>query len=170
MPAGCFHFVATADPCPEKSTPAVMQGFFFDSRYGMHRTLGALVQCAIWHKEWTNVLYDDRLKLLAFLLDWHARAPKFSGEQLYSLLFAAHHHAWLRPIKRNTTEALQAYNPLSSTLHGTKNDVGRFLSETAACVLSRLSSSEKASYCRLEEKFKTYLQSEYHMYYKAVNS
>jgi hypothetical protein len=145
-----------------------MQGFFFDSRYCMRQTLGALIQCAIWHKEWTNVLYDDRLKLLAFLLDWHARAPKFSGEQLYSLLFAAHYHAWLRPITRSTAETLQAYNPLFSTLHGTKNDVGRFLSETAARVLSRLSSDEKALYSHLEEKFKTYLQSEYHMYYKAV--
>lgn len=170
MPPGCFHFIATADPCQEKSTPAVMQGYFFDSRYAMRRTLGALVQCAIWHKEWTNVLYDDRLKLLAFLLDWHARAPKFSGEQLYSLLFAAHYHPWLRPIERNTAEALQAYNPLSSTLHRTRNDIGKFLSETAARVLSRLSSGEKASYLHLEEIFKTYLQSEYDMYYKAVKS
>jgi hypothetical protein len=133
MLPGSFHLVGTVDQSKNKSTPAAMQGFFFDSRYSMRQTLGGLVQCAIWHKEWMNVLYNDRLKLLAFLLDWHNRAPKFSGEHLYSLLFAAYYHAWLWPIKENTMQAMQSYHSLSR-LHGTRHDIGRFLSKTTVTV------------------------------------
>jgi hypothetical protein len=169
MPPGSFHLVGTVDRSDAKSTPAAMQGFFFDSCYGMRRTLSGLVQCAIWHNEWTNVLYNDRLKLLAFLLDWHARAPKFSGEQLYSLLFAAYYHSWLRPIEHTTVEAMQSYHPLSK-LHGARQDIGKFLSNTAERIFNRLNNNEKALYSDLEVKFRNYLLSEYKLRIKALQS
>lgn len=168
MPPGSFHLVGTVDRSDARSNPAAMQGFFFDSRYNMRRTLGGLVQCAIWHKEWTNVLYNDRLKLLAFMLHWHTRAPKFSGEHLYSLLFAAYYHPWLRPIKQTTVEAMQSYHPLSR-LHGGQ-DIGSFLSKTAERIFNRLDDEQKALYSHLEVKFKTYLLSEYKMHIAALKS
>jgi len=170
MPPGSFHLVATVDRSVTKSTPAVMQGFFFDSRYGMHRMLGALVQCAIWHKQWTNVLYNDRLKMLVFLLDWHSRAPKFSGENLFSLLFAAHYHSWLLPITPNTAEEMQMYHPLARTCAGGTFAPNKFLMNTARSLFNRLDDNEKALYSGFETKFRTYLITEYDMYCKALKS
>jgi hypothetical protein len=166
MPPRSFHLVATVHPSNTKSTAAVLQGFFFDSRHGMRRMLGGMVECAIWHRQWTNVLYNDRFKLLAFLLEWHARAPKstkrFVGENLYALLFAAKYNLWLRPIQSTSAQDMEKYAPsLEHIVDEEERNISIFLTTTAERLLKLLQTDEKSLYDQLETHFKNYLAHEF---------
>ena len=170
MPPRSFHFVATVDPSSTRSTAAVLQGFFFDSRHGMRRMLGGMVECAIWHRQWTNVLYNDRFKLLAFLIEWHARAQKptqrFIGENLYALLFAAKYNLWLRPVDSTSAADLENYVPsLDDIVDEEERKVSVFLTKMADHLLNLLETNERSLYEELETDFKKYLASEYKRLY-----
>ncbi len=160
MPPRLYHAVATIE-----FQPAVLQGAFFDSCYGIQHMLGGLIECAVWHTHWTNVLYTECPILLAYLLDWHAQAPpnnpRFIGENLYALLFAAKYSKWLVPIKAHTAHALTSFNPESIGGSNDPDGVHDFLLKRANQLLMLLPSHEQASYQHLEGTFKTYLASEY---------
>jgi hypothetical protein len=167
MPPRSYHAVVTLD-----LKPGVLQGAFFDSRYGMRRTLAGLVECAVWHNHWTNTLYNERFVILAFLLDWHARAPphkaRFTGENLYSLLFAAKYSAWLLPFTATTPEMLSAFNPESLLDSHDPKGVHAFLRQRANQVLKLLPPHEKTLYRNLERTFKTYIAHEYKSMHKVL--
>lgn len=154
MPPRSYHAVATLD-----SKPAILQGAFFDSRFGMQRTVAALIECAVWHGHWTNVLYPQRFNVLASLLEWHARAlrPRFTGNDLYALLFAAIHSAYLVPCDFATAKQLDNYEPESLQREG----IHAFLLKTGCEILRFLPRHEQDAYSHLEEKFRLYLASEY---------
>ena len=160
MPPRSYHAVATLN-----FRPAVLQGAFFDSRYGMRRTLSGLVECAVWHKHWTNTAYNERFVLLAFLLDWHARAPpnkpRFTGENLYSLIFAAKYSVWLLPLTAHSAAALSAFNPESLRNSDDPDGVHAFLLWRANQVLKTLPKNELVLYRNLERTFKVYIGHEY---------
>jgi hypothetical protein len=167
MPSRTFHAVATLG-----LKPAVLQGTFFDSRYVMKRTLAGLVECALWHEHWTNTLYKERFVILAFLLDWHARAPphkaRFTGENLYALLFAAKYSTWLVPFTAATPQALSAYNPASLLDSHDPHGVHAFLLRRANQVIQLLSSNEKFLFRDFERTFKDHIGHEYKALYDVL--
>jgi hypothetical protein len=127
--------------------------------------LGGLIECAVWHSHWTNTLYNDRFALLAFLLDWHARAPphnpRFVGENLYALLFTAKYSVWLLPLTAPDAETLHRFNPESLRDSHDPDGLHAFLQQRANQVLQRLPPKEKVLYRNLERTFKAHLASEY---------
>lgn len=171
MPPGSRHAVATIDSSDKDSNPAILQGFFFDSRYGMRRMLGAMVEYAVWHTQWSNVLYEDRFKLLAFLLDWHARSSsqdaKFVGQDLHAVLFAARHSQWLEPLFMNSRQELREYDPRSlPDSHGIHN----FLVRRANQLLQVLPTSEVNIYRALETEFKNYIDQQLKAFYECLHA
>src|SRR5260370_16051802 len=160
MPPRPYQAVATIE-----FQPAVLQGAFFDSCYGMQHMLGELIECAVWHTHWTNVLYTEHPILLAYLLDWHAQAPpnnpRFIGENLYALLFAAKYSKWLVPIKAHTAYALTSFNPESIGGFNDPDGVHDFLLKRANQLLMLLPSHEQASYPPLASPSNTCLPTKY---------
>ena len=115
----------------------------------------------IWHKQWTNVLYNDLLKVLVFFAGLALPHFKVQWENLYSLLFTAHYYAWLLPITPNTTEEMQTYHLLARTCHGEMFIPNKFLMKTVESVFNHLDDNKKALYSDFETKFRTYLVTEY---------
>jgi hypothetical protein len=167
MPPRSYHAVVTLG-----FQPAVLQGAFFDSCYGMRRMLGGLIECAIWHSYWTNMLYDERPFLLAFLLDWHARSlpnnARFTGQNLYSLLFMAKHSVWLIPFTASTPDALISFTPESFCDTRDSDGVHAFLRGTGNQLLRQLPPDEQSLYRDLERTFKAYLAHEYKALYEVL--
>lgn len=161
MPPGSRHAVATIDLSAKDSNSAILQGFFFDSRHGMRRMLGSLVEFAVWNLQWSNVEYRDRFKLLAYFLEWHARAPcwdpKLVGENLYAVLFAAKFSAWLIPMDVEKKKELAAYTPESAIDSSDSKDVHQHLLRRANQVLISLSEDKRVKYKAFEDEFKNYL-------------
>jgi hypothetical protein len=134
--------------------------------------LGGLVECAVWHSHWTNTLYGDRFLILAFLLDWHARSlpnnPRFTGQNLYSLLFMARFSVWLVPLSIPSAKAFTSFTPESLRDTHDPHGVHFFLRQKGGQLLRQLPSNEQ-SLCRdLEHTFKAYLANEYEVLYKVL--
>jgi hypothetical protein len=165
LPPRSYHAVLTIDSSPDDSNSALLQGFFFDTRYGMRRMLAGMVECAMWHRCWTNVLYRDRFKLLAFLLEWHAQSPatqpKFTDINLHALLFAAKYSAWLLPLSLDTPEAMVSYDPQQVFSDENTSDVLLYLTQRGIELIASLPSIEYISYQRLEREFIGYLAHEF---------
>lgn len=103
MPQGSYHSVGTVNKKKQDFTPAILHGFFFDSRYTMTRTVGALIQCAHWHLQWTNIIYEDRFPLILRLAQWQLSKRRhdapFTGGNLYALMFIMQYAAFLQPLQ-----------------------------------------------------------------------
>ena len=164
MPSRTYHAVATVG-----LKPAILQGMFFDSWYVMKRTLARLVECALWHNHWTNTLYKECFVILAFLLDWHAQAPphkaRFTGENLYMLLFAAKYSTWLVPFTAATPKELSAYNPASLLDSHNSNSIHAFLLRRANQVIHLLPPREMTLFRNFERTFKAHIGDEYKSMY-----
>lgn len=103
MPAGSVHAVGTVYRRHQKPMPAIFHGFFFDSRHTMPRTLGALIQCAHWHQQWTNVLAPARFSTMLWFVLWQlskpVRSAPFQEENLFALIFIAQYGPHLEPLE-----------------------------------------------------------------------
>ena len=152
--------------------PAILQGMFFDSRYVMKHTLARLVECALWHDHWTNTFYKERFVILAFLLNWNAWAPphkaRFTGENLYVLLFAAKYSMWLVPFTAATPKELSTYNPTSLLDPHDSNSIHAFLLCRANQVLHFLPPCEMTLFRNFERTFKVHIGNEYKSMYHVL--
>jgi len=134
--------------------------------------LGGLIECAVWHKHWTNVTYSDRPFILAFLLDWHARSlpnnARFTGENLYSLLFMAKYSIFLVPFDATTAEADASLTPELFHYKYDPHGVHAFLKRAGNQLLRRLPSDEQSLFCSLEATFKAHLLNEYAALFRVI--
>lgn len=130
----------------------------------MRRMLGGMVECAMWHKQWTNTLYSDRFKLLAFLLQWHAQGrgneQRFVGSNYHALLFMAKYAPMLCPIHHQTPEGVETSDPYD-VMVGDCDHTFKFLNLKALQLLKELPAHESELYSSLEEEFSVYLAKEY---------
>ena len=167
MPSRTYHAVVTLH-----LKPAVLQGTFFDSQYVMKHMLAGLVECALWHNHWMNMLYKECFIILAFLLDWHARVPlhkvRFTGENLYMLLFAAKYSTWLVPFTAATPKELSTYNPASLLVSHDSNGIHAFLLHRANQVLKLLPPCETTLFWNFERTFKAHIGHEYKSMYNVL--
>lgn len=170
MPPRTYHAVATVDLGAFASSPALLHGVFYDTWHHMEATLASLIECAIWHQQWTNAVYGHRFQQIAYMLQWHVSKPRthslFKKRSLYALLFIACAAEWLLPIESQgkPQDWLRAYdpgNPSASIAVSTESrEVFNWLRKTSNQVLSALSTSDVREFRKFSNIYANHYMSE----------
>ena len=82
---------------------------------------------------------------------------RFTGENLYMLLFAAKYSTWLVPFTAATPKELSTYNPASLLVSHDSNGIHAFLLHRANQVLKLLPPCKTTLFWNFERTFKAHL-------------
>lgn len=170
LPPRTYHAVATVDLAGFASSPGLLHGVFYDTRHHMEATLAGLIECAIWHEQWTNAVYGHRFRQIAYMLQWHVSKPRthtpFKKRSLYALLFIACAAEWLLPIESQgkPQDWLREYdpgNPSANIAVSTEpQEVFNWLRKTSNNALSALSASDVVEFQKFSKVYVNHYKSE----------
>jgi hypothetical protein len=170
MPPRTYHAVATVDRSGFASSPALLHGVFYDTRLNMEATLAGLIECAIWHEQWTNSVYGHRFRQIAYMLKWHVSKPRthrlFKKRSLYALLFISCAGEWLLPIESQgkTQDWLRAFDPgdpsANIAVSTESREVFNWLYKTSQEAFIELSATDAGEFIQFQNLYVNYYKSE----------
>lgn len=70
MPPGTYHAVATVEMEGIPFSPTVLHSTFYNSLFGLEKTLASAIQNSVWYREWTNIVHNQRFLCIAYMLEW----------------------------------------------------------------------------------------------------